>query len=105
MNFKVKKYQEGGAVDQAQDQAAAPAQGTSPEAGAPAEQDQDPMMQIVQAAAQAVQAKDPNMALQVCQALVQLVQQAQGGAQGEQGGQPQAAPTYQRRGGSLTRIK
>ena len=64
------------------------------------------MMQIVQAAAQAVQAKDPNMALQVCQALVQLVQQAQGGgANGAGGEQPQPAPTYQRKGGVISRIK
>jgi len=101
MNFKVKKFQEGGAVDASQDQAqGAPAQGTAPEQGGG---EQDPMMQIVQAAAQAVQAKDPNMALQVCQALVQLVQQAQGG-QGS-GEQPQQAPTYQRNGGTIKRIR
>ena len=103
MNFKPKKYQEGGAAPSPEDQAAMAQQGAPAEGGAPAEQGQDPMMQIVEAAAQAVQAKDPNMALQVCQALVQLVQEAQGG--GTEGGQPQAQPTYQRKGGSLTRIK
>jgi hypothetical protein len=61
------------------------------------------MAQIIQAAAQAVQAKDPNMALQVCQALVQLVQESQGG--GAEGGQPQPEPTYQRNGGTIRKIK
>lgn len=99
MNFKPKKFQEGGAAPAPEQGAAAPEQGAPAAAGA----EQDPMMQIVSAAQQAVQAKDPNMALQVCEALVQLVQQAQGAEQG--GEQAQAAPTYQRKGGSLTRLR
>ena len=52
-----------------------------PEQGVPAEpQEQaapaggeDPMMQLIQAAAQALQGQDCNLAMQVCQALIQLV--------------------------------
>ena len=95
--MKLKFLQQGGPVEE--QGAASPEQTQS----APANEQQDPMMQIVSAAQQAVQAKDPNMALQVCEALVQLVQQAQGAEQG--GEQAQAAPTYQRKGGSLTRLR
>ena len=59
------------------------------------EQAGDPMEQILQAAAQAVQTQDGNFALQVCQALVEVM----GG-----GGQP--APTEQPvygKGGRLVR--
>ena len=59
------------------------------------EQAGDPMEQILQAAAQAVQTQDGNFALQVCQALLE----AMGG-----GGQP--APTEQPvygKGGRLVR--
>lgn len=80
---KVAKFQEGGAMPV--------------EAAAAPQEQGNPMEQILQAAAQAVQANDPQMALQVCQALVQLAQQAQGGAQ------PQEAPAYQRKGGKLVR--
>lgn len=48
---------------------------------APEEQGgQDPLMMIAQAAAQALQSQDCQMAMQVCQAFLQLIQQAQGGA-------------------------
>lgn len=45
-------------------------------APAPEQQPQDPMEQIVAMAAQAVQSNDPNLAMQVCQALVQMAEQA-----------------------------
>lgn len=79
MNIKVRKHQEGGAM--------APAQ------------NQDPVMQIAQMAAQALQSQDCNMAMQVCQVFVQMVQQNQGAAPAEE--QP-AEPVY-RRGGTLVR--
>jgi hypothetical protein len=41
------------------------------------------MMQLAQMAQQALQANDGQMALQVCDALLQLLQQAQGGAPAE----------------------
>lgn len=71
-----------------------PAEPTTAPQEAP-EQTGDPMEQILQAAAQAVQTQDGNLALQVCQALVE----AMGG-----GGQP--APTEQPvygKGGRLVR--
>ena len=71
-----------------------PAEPTTASQEAP-EQTGDPMEQILQAAAQAVQTQDSNLALQVCQALVE----AMGG-----GGQP--APTEQPvygKGGRLVR--
>lgn len=90
MKIKILKFQEGGQAPTQDQQTSDQSQGQS----------QDPMEQIIQAAAQAVQAKDPNMALQVCEALVQLVQQSQSG-----GEQPQQAPTYQRNGGTLKRVR
>lgn len=52
-------------------------------------QAQDPMQQLVEMAIQAVQSNDPNMAMQVCQYLVQL---AQGGAE-EQAAPAEEEPT------------
>lgn len=42
----------------------------------PEQAPQDPMQEIVGMAAQAVQTNDPNLAMQVCQMLVQLAEQA-----------------------------
>ena len=88
----VKFMQEGGQMDApVEDPNAAPA--GAPEAGA----EQDPLMQIVQAAAQAVQTQDAQLAMQVCQALVQM---AGGGA--EQAPQaPQDQEPVFKAGGSL----
>lgn len=67
---------------------------------------EDPMMQLIQAAAQAVQSQDCQTAMAVCQALVQM---AQGGPQGGPEGAPapeEAAPEGEpvyRRGGRLVR--
>lgn len=79
---KVRRFQDGGAVDQG-----APDQGG---------QGQDPMQAILQGAAQAVQNQDCQMAIQVCQALVQL-------AQGQQGGAPEQGQPVYRKGGRLIR--
>ena len=90
----VKFMQEGGMAPEAPAPEAAPAQEQAPEQGG------DPLEQIVMAAAQAVQTQDAQLALQVCQALVEL---AQGG-----GGEPAPAapegqaPVY-RKGGRLVR--
>ena len=91
----IKKFQEGGAM---------PAEGApveqAPEGGAPAEGGgEDPLMQLAQAAMQALQSQDCQMAMQVCQAFVQMIQQAQGGAE-----QPQGEPVY-RKGGKLLRYE
>lgn len=42
-----------------------------------APEQQDPMMMLAQASMQALQNQDCNMAMQVCQAFLQLIQQAQ----------------------------
>lgn len=90
-NSRVNKFQEGGAIEEQQPEMTAEAPATQPAE----ETNQDPMYQILQAAAQAVQTNDGQLALQVCAALVQL---AQGSAQAEQ--QPMAEPVY-RKGGKL----
>ena len=91
----IKKFQEGGAM---------PAEGApveqAPEGGAPVEGGgEDPLMQLAQAAMQALQSQSCEMAMQVCQAFVQMIQQAQGGAE-----QPQAEPIY-KKGGKLLRYE
>ena len=92
----IEKFQEGGAM---------PAEGTpveqTPEGGAPVEGgEEDPLMQLAQAAMQALQSQDCQMAMQVCQAFVQMIQQAQGGAPE----QPQGQPVY-KKGGKLLRYE
>lgn len=95
---EVKKFQEGGTM---------PAEGAAPTEGAPAEGAQagqeaggDPMQQILQAAMQAVQNNDGQLALQVCAALVQLAQGGAGAPGGAPEGAPEGEPVY-RKGGRL----
>lgn len=97
MKLNVKKFQEGGAMAP-QAQGAAPEQGGAPQGG----EQQDPMMQVIEMAQQAIQAKDCQMALGVCDMLLQLVQQSQGGGQ-QEAPAPESQPTFQRNGGKLTR--
>lgn len=95
----IRKFQEGGAVP-ADDSAAmeqAPEQGAPEQGGG-----QDPLMQLAQMAAQAIQGQDCNAAMQVCQAFLQLLQQAQGGGGAPEQGAPQGEPVY-RKGGRLVR--
>ena len=61
----IKKHQMGGQM--------------APENAAPENPEQnvqDPLMQLAQMAAQALQSQDCNMAMQICQALVEIAQQA-----------------------------
>jgi len=58
------------------------------------------MMMLAQAAAQALQSNDCQTALQVCQALLELMQQAQGGAPAEQG-----EPVFKKGGKLAYRMK
>lgn len=98
MNIKVnnkefvKFLQEGGVTPEA-----APVE----EAPAAPEQGRDPMEQILQAAAQAVQTQDAQLALQVCQALVEM---AGGGAPAPEQAPPGQEPVY-RKGGRLVRFQ
>lgn len=87
---KVKKLQQGGPVE-------APA----PDQPAPAPQ--DPMEQLIMAAVQALETQDPNLAMQVCQMLVEL---AQGGpAQPEVGAAPAGQAVFAKGGKLLRRVK
>lgn len=91
----IKKFQEGGAM---------PAEGApveqAPEGGAPVEGGgEDPLMQLAQAAMQALQSQDCQIAMQVCQAFVQMIQQAQGGAE------QQSQPVFKKGGILLRREK
>lgn len=78
MRFK-NKFQEGGPMPQEQ----------APQGGAPAPQGGgDPMAELVQGAMQAVQSGDCEVAMQVCQMLVELA----GGGQGAPAPAPEEAP-------------
>lgn len=97
---KISKFQQGGAAPMPQDPAAAggaPAEGAPMEGGAPAG---NPMEQILQVAAQAVQTGNCEAALAVCQA---LMSEAQGGM--GPGEAPQEEPTFARNGSKLRRIR
>ena len=95
----VLKYQMGGAmpVDEG-----APVEETpiAPTEATPEQGGQDPLMMIAQAAAQALQSQDCQMAMQVCQAFLQLVSQAQGAPAEEQG-----TPVFAKGGVLKRRIK
>lgn len=86
----IKKFQEGGA---------APA----PEAAAPQQGGEDPTAMLMQGAQQAVQNQDCQIAIQVCQMVLEMLGGAPAG-EGEPGagGAPQSEPVY-RRGGRLVR--
>ena len=100
-NSKVQKFQMGGPmpqeapVEEPVQEGSAPMQEQAPEQ----EGQQDPMMMLAQMSAQALQSQDCQIAMQVCQAFVQLIQSSQ------QGGAPapeNSEPVY-RRGGTLVR--
>lgn len=93
INKNARRYQAGGPMEGAPEEA--PMEG-APEGGAPAG-GEDPMSQILQVAAQAVQTQNCEAAMAVCQALVQI---AQGGA-----GAPAEEPTFARNGAKLTRVR
>lgn len=89
-----RKFQMGGPVE-----AGAPAEEAPVEGAAPAPGGEDPLAQILQVAAQAVQTQNCEAAMAVCQALLQI---AQGGAQG---GAPAEEPTFARNGARLVRVR
>lgn len=84
----IKKFQEGGA---------APA----PEAAAPQQGGEDPTAMLMQGAQQAVQNQDCQIAIQVCQMVLEMLGGAPAGGP-KAGGAPQSEPVY-RRGGRLVR--
>lgn len=100
----VPRFQEGGPMPGAEGEEMpvegnAPMEQGGPEGGAP--EGGDPLMEIAQMAMQALQSQDCQAAMQVCDAFVQLVQQAQGGgAPAEQG-----EPVYRKGGILVNRIR
>jgi len=97
---KVARFmQQGGAAPAPQDPAAggAPAEGAPMEGGAPAG---NPMEQILQVAAQAVQTGNCEAALAVCQTLMSAAQGGMG-----PGEAPQEEPTFARNGSKLRRVR
>lgn len=95
-NSEPRKFQVGGAMPAPTEAPAtgAPVDETAPDQGG----EQDPIMMLAQMSAQALQNQDCQMAMQVCQAFLEIVQQMQGGAPEE----PQGEPVF-RKGGSLVR--
>lgn len=96
---KVARFmQQGGAAPVPQD----PAAGGAPAEGAPMEGAQagNPMEQILQVAAQAVQTGNCEAALAVCQTLMSAAQGGMG-----PGEAPQEEPTFARNGSKLRRIR
>ena len=88
----IKKFQEGGATP-------------APEAAAPQQGGEDPTAMLMQGAQQAVQNQDCQIAIQVCQMVLEMLG---GGGAPEQGGAPEGAPVSEgqpvyRRGGRLVR--
>lgn len=101
-NSNFRKFQEGGAMEApVQESVPVSAEEEAPVAEAPA----DPMemlMQLAQMAAQALQAQDANMAMEVCNGLVEFVQILQGQAAPQE---TPAEPVYRRGGVLVKRIK
>lgn len=86
----IKKFQEGGATP-------------APDAAAPQQGGEDPTAMLMQGAQQAVQNQDCQIAIQVCQMVLEML--GRGGAEAggaEAGGAPPSEPVY-RRGGRLVR--
>lgn len=101
---KISKFQMGGAAP-APESAPAPAPeqgGQAPTGGEAQNTGGDPLVQILQVAAQAVQTQNCEAAMAVCQGLMDLAAQSQGGAPAEA---PQEEPTFARNGAKLVRVK
>lgn len=102
-NQETRKFQVGGAIPAGapvEDPAisgAAPVNEPTPDQGG----EQDPIMMLAQMSAQALQSQDCQMAMQVCQIFLEIVQQMQGEAPEE----PQGEPVYRKGGVLVRRIK
>lgn len=106
INSKVPKFQEGGATPTPADQGMAAPAGAptgAPAANAAPEQGGDPIMQLVQLAQQALQTGDGQLALQVCEGFLALIQSMAGGAGGPQTA-PQGEPVFKAGGKIVKRI-
>lgn len=99
-NSKVQKFQMGGPMQSAEEPVQTgemPMQEQAPEQ----EVEQDPIAMLAQMSAQAIQSQDCQMAMQVCQAFLEIMQQMQGGAPEE----PQGEPVFRKGGVLVRRIK
>ena len=83
---QIKNFQEGGAM---------PAEAAPAPAAAPAQE--DPIAMLAEMSMQALQTQDCQIAMQVCEGFVALIQQMQGGA-------PAQEPVF-RKGGKMLRKK
>ena len=108
MEITLRKFQDGGAMPPqgAPKDQGAPQEG-APEEGAPQErgQGQDPIMQIAQVAMQALQNKDCEAAMAVCEAFVKMIQQQGQGGAPEQQEAPEGEPVYKSGGKLVRRIR
>lgn len=95
-NKIVSKFQEGGQAPME----GAPQETASPEAAPAQGGGEDPIMQLAQMAAQALQGQDCQMMAQVCEAFISLAQGASGQEQA-----PQEAPVYKKGGVLVKRVK
>lgn len=103
LKTKVTKHQMGGQIaseDQAVGASSTGAETTNP--SSPEEgMEQDPLLVLGDTAAQALQTQDCQMAMQVCQAVIEIIQQVQGSAPQE----PQGEPVFKKGGILIRRIK
>lgn len=83
----ITKFQEGGAM---------PANAPTPA--------QDPVQMLAEMAMQALQGQDCQMAMQVCEGFVALIQQAMGGGQTPVGQAPEGEPVF-KKGGKMVKRK
>lgn len=104
--MKLRKFQMGGAMPEEAPIEAGAEMGAiaGAEAGAmagaeAAAAEQDPIVQLVEMAMQALQAQDPQMAMAVCEGLISLVQAAGGGAPAP--GVAPEEPVMMRKGGKM----
>lgn len=94
----IKKFQMGGEMAPEAAPEQMPAEGAPAPAPGPEGGQGDPLMEVAQLAAQALQSQDCNAAMQVCQIFLQMVQQMQGQPEPEPAGEP-----VFRKGGVLVR--
>mgnify|MGYP000053694312 CR=1 FL=1 len=100
----VQFLQEGGQMGApVTDPNAAPAGAPASDGGTP-QGGEDALLMLAQMAAQALQNNDGQMALEVCQGFLQLVQEMAGGAGGPEAA-PQGEPVYGKGGKLVSRIK
>ncbi len=91
----IKKFQMGGSVEETP---AAPNQIPAESTPEPEGGQGDPLMEVAQLAAQALQNQDCNAAMQVCQIFLQMIQQMQRQPEPE----PQGQPVF-KKGGKIVR--